>query len=183
MVAQWADLASAAARGERPVWIIPQAHDQSSYERKAPERGATPPTAAQQRCMTWLALIHGAKGLVWYTWDDGPDMGVKFHPSQQKELKELLSEVAPIAPVLLAEPVRRFTAGDGKVHGLVCSAPAGRLLVLANASSDAVSAVFDVEEASADQSFDAIPGGPGPKAQGKRLTVDLAPLAVQLYRF
>lgn len=183
MVAQWAQDAWAATRRERPVWIIPQTHDQSSYGSKPPERGANRPTADQQRCMTWLALVHQARGLIWYTWDDGPNMGTKFHPAQQRELTELLKEVSGFMPALLSGSLRTFTAAEGKVHGLVCTAAEGRYLVVVNATPDPVSTAFEVAEAAEGQPLTPASGGPGLQAQGKRVRLELAPLAVHVYRF
>lgn len=183
MVAQWAQQAWTATKEERPVWIIPQTHDQSSYGKEAPERGANRPTAAQQRCMTWLALVHQARGLIWYTWDDGPNMGTKFHPDQQKELTELTKEVSTFTPALLAGALRTFTAAEDRVHGLVCTAPEGRYLVVVNAAPDPVSTAFGVAEAAEGQSFTAMGPEPGLQAQGRRVSLQLAPLAVHVYRF
>ncbi len=183
MVAQWADLAWAATREERPVWIIPQAHDQSSYQKQPPERGAGRPTANQQRCMTWLALAHGARGLVWYTWDDGPAMGVKYHPSQQQELRDLCAEVAALAPELTAREMRRFLAAEGALHGAAGGVPGAGCLIVVNATDRTVRAGIDVQEAEPGQTFTPLAGGPPLRADGRRITLELGPLGVGLFRF
>jgi hypothetical protein len=183
MVAQWADQAWAATRGERPVWIIPQAHDQSSYGEVAPKRGANPPTAAQQRCMTYLALVHAAKGLVWYTWDDGPNMGLKYYPAQQDALRDLCREIRGIAPALLQGTTRRVIVGEGRVHVLVCVSPAGRYLIAVNAAERAATVEVAVEEALPEQVFTPLAGGPGRLARAGRLALELEPLGVQVLSF
>lgn len=183
-VAKWADEACKAARGELPVWLIPQAHDNTSYDRKPPERGANPPTAAQERCMVYQCLIHGAKGIVWYTWDDGPNMGAKYHPTMQAAIRELCGEIRLLAPWLLHGRQRRFTAAEGSVHGLVCVAPEGRCLLVVNTAGEAVTAAFDVEEALPGQVYTPLGGcEPVVTGPGKRLTLPLPPLAGQAFRF
>ena len=182
-VAKWTDAARKATLDERPVWLIPQAHDNTSYDRKPPERGARPPTPEQERCMLYQCLIHGAKGIVWYTWDDRPNMGVKYHPAMQAVIRELCAEATALAPLLRDGSQRPFSAAEGKVHGLVCVAPEGRCLLVVNTVSAAVSAAFEVEEALPGQVYTSLDGGARVTGQGKRLTLPLPALAGQAYRF
>ena len=59
-----------AAGPNRPVWIVPQGFDWTylrDTKRKLKELGApTRPTAAETRCMAYMALAGGANGLIWY---------------------------------------------------------------------------------------------------------------------
>jgi hypothetical protein len=183
MVAQWADAAWKATRGRRPVWLIPQAFDSTSYERQPPERGANPPTPAQERCMVYLSLVHGAKGIVWYTWDDGPNQGAKYHPALQGAIRGLCGEISALAPLLCSGTQRPFVTADGKVHGLVCVAPTGRRLVLVNLTADAVRAPIYVTEASMEQVFTSITGGPDVQGHERRVTLELEPLGVRVFSF
>ena len=183
MVAQWADAAWKATQGRRPVWLIPQAHDNTSYELPPPARGAKPPTREQERCMVYQSLVHGAKGIVWYTWDDGPNMGAKYHPALQDVIRELCTEIAALAPWLLSGTQRQFQAADGKVHGLVGATAAGRRLIVVNTASTAVSAEFQVVEAPPGQGFTPLAGGPEKAVRDGRLALELAPLDVQVFSF
>lgn len=182
-VAKWTDAARKATLDERPVWLIPQAHDNTSYDRKPPERGARPPTPEQERCMLYQCLIHGAKGIVWYTWDDGPNMGVKYHPAMQAVIRELCAEATALAPLLRDGSQRPLSAAEGKVHGLVAAAPAGHCLLVVNTAAERVTAEFEVDEAVPGQAFTPVGNGAATACQGKRLRLDLAPLAAQAYRF
>jgi hypothetical protein len=183
MVAQWAEAAWKATQGRRPVWLIPQAHDQSSYGEIAPKRGANPPTPAQERCMVYQCLVHGAKGLVWYTWDDGPNMGLKYHPALQSTLRELCTEINALAPLLLSGTQRQFSTSEGKVHGLVCVAPAGRRLIVVNTAAEPVTAAVEVGEAPPGALFSPLAGGPDAQGRDGRLTLTLEPLEVRTLGF
>jgi ligand-binding sensor domain-containing protein len=78
------------------------------------------PTPAQERSMTYQALIEGANGLVWYAYDD-----VQFKVLDHSELwgmmKQLTREIKILTPILL-EPAgdgQRFAAGpDNCVRGV-----------------------------------------------------------------
>ncbi len=183
MVAHWADLAWQATKGEKPVWLIPQLHDSTSYQAKPPARGANPPTPTQLRCMTYLSLVHGARGLVWYPWDDGPNMGAKYHPPLQEELKRLCGEIGALSPALLSRERRQFAVAEGKVHGMLCGAGPERALLLVNATAEALSATLDLPEAKPGavlrQGFDE---GTLPLA-GRRATLELKPYEVRVYRW
>jgi len=58
-VAAWMDRARFALPVGHPVWYIQQAFAEAPF-------WPTPPTPAQMRASTWLALNHGARGVVWY---------------------------------------------------------------------------------------------------------------------
>ena len=114
-VAQSIDLAQAAMGRERPIWVVPQAF---GYEQKP--NSWRVPTPAQERCMTYQALVHGARGLVYYTYLDGT-FDLPKAPALREELTRLAREVNVLAPALM-EPgdghLLRL-GRDGCVHVLV----------------------------------------------------------------
>jgi hypothetical protein len=52
----------------RPLWMVLQAFDPLNY-RQSP-RTLRAPTLGEELVMTYLALIHGAHGLMYYSYDD-----------------------------------------------------------------------------------------------------------------
>lgn len=66
-VSDWARKTDAVSGGHRPVWMVPQAFDWSHYHKDRPGRF---PTIAELRVMTYLCLIHGADGLIYYCYHD-----------------------------------------------------------------------------------------------------------------
>lgn len=103
------DMAYAAVNGHKPIWVVPQAFAWYQYGPN-PDRGHTPneqelregraPTFEEDRCMTYLALTHGAKGLIYYCYYD-----MRLLP-QYKEMwgwmKRLGAEIKDISPMLLS---------------------------------------------------------------------------------
>ncbi|NLO73938.1 MAG: hypothetical protein GX100_07515 [candidate division WS1 bacterium] len=57
------------AEGRKPVWAIIQACGSGRYDddHMNPQPPGRPPTAAEMRALTYLALVRGAQGLIWYS--------------------------------------------------------------------------------------------------------------------
>jgi hypothetical protein len=84
------DVLQESAAGAKPVWALVQAAGGSRYEDQhlGLERPEREPTAGEMRALTYLGLVHGARGLVWYSldipaysgtkafrlWEDAPDL-------------------------------------------------------------------------------------------------------------
>jgi hypothetical protein len=96
-------------QGDRPVWGVPQAFGgYSSWDVPTPE---------ESRNMTYQFLVHGVRGLIYYTfWDSGFDM--LDYPELWEELQRQTAEVQELAPVLLSpEPgIVRQQGPDGVLH-------------------------------------------------------------------
>ncbi|MBM4039372.1 MAG: hypothetical protein FJ290_12735 [Planctomycetes bacterium] len=124
MVGEWMDTARDAMWRAKPVWCVPQIFQWANYSKDAKDRE---PTAEEKRAMVCLALIHGAQGLICYSYYDllkGDDKAV--FARRWKEVSSIATEVAKLAPVLLEGkevaadlkgPVRyRALAHDGATH-------------------------------------------------------------------
>ena len=120
MVSDWMDAAWAATGGDRPVFCVPQCFGTE-----------TPETL---RAMSYLAVTHEARGIIWYPWDDGGKSGLKHHPALHPAMKQIVSEMKALSPALLNKEGRRqFKSADGKIHGLYCQeSPKRRYMVLVN---------------------------------------------------
>jgi hypothetical protein len=133
-VSEIADVGQAATQGRKPVWMVLQAF--AWYQYATPEdphatggRGRIPtagelqrgraPTREEERCMTYLALTHGAMGLIFYCYYD-----LRVLPQYQEMwswMKEIGAEVKELSPALLSParlPVE--VRGDAaKIHALL----------------------------------------------------------------
>lgn len=69
MVAAWMRSAQDSTGAQRAVWLIPQLHNPAAYGGD-PTQGRAP-TAEEEWCMVFQGLVYGAKGIVYYPWDDG----------------------------------------------------------------------------------------------------------------
>ncbi len=119
-IADFIDQAWAATQGDKPIFAVLQSF------------GADADPA--MRAMTYLALTHEARGILWYPWDDGNNIGLKYHPTSREIVKQLAAEIRTLSPALLTKDGRRpFKSADGKIHGMFCKTPAGeRYLLLVN---------------------------------------------------
>jgi len=95
LVSQMADWAKDAGRGYRPLWLVPQIFDWSDYGRKA-----RPPTREEMRAMTYLAVNHGARGLIYYSYFNVLDDA--DYQTRWEEIKEIAGEINHLRPVLLS---------------------------------------------------------------------------------
>lgn len=115
--------ARTSVQGRKPLWMVPQCFGYG-------DGGWQVPTPAQERSMTYQALIEGANGLIWYTYDD-----VKFkvveHPELWAMMRQLTGEIRQLTPVLLepAYDAKRFQAGpEGCLRG--CAIRDGETLTI-----------------------------------------------------
>ena len=129
-VGECVDLARDAVLQSKPLWVVPQCFGgYSAWD---------VPSPAEERCMTYQALIHGANGLVYYTYNDGK-FDVLEHPELWAEMKKLVAEVKALSPVLLgpANGGVRFRAGeDDMIHGLAARDGGSLYLITVNAEDE-----------------------------------------------
>ena len=77
-----------------PVWAIIQDFEGWGWERY--------PTEAEARVMTYLAIIHGAKGMTYYTYGGtGKNHGVTHDPQVWAALKRICGQLADLHDVLV----------------------------------------------------------------------------------
>lgn len=69
LAADWTRKCAAVSDGMRPLWMVPQAFDWGNY-RKETAAESRPPTLDEELVMTYLCLIHGAHGLIYYSYSD-----------------------------------------------------------------------------------------------------------------
>ena len=102
------------AGGGRPAWAVIQAHRQ-------PPAGSQNryPTMAEIRCMAFLALNHGARGLMFYAWGDQYDdkgqpwpSGFAFQPTLREQLPGLLAELTRLGPKYLTGEILPLTGAE-----------------------------------------------------------------------
>ena len=129
-VGECVDRARDSVKGTKPLWVVPQCFGgYSSWD---------VPTPIQERAMTYQALIHGANGLIWYTYQDGK-FNVLEHPELWAEMQKLVAEVKALSPVLLgpANDGVQFRAGeDDIIHGLAARDGRDLYVITVNAENE-----------------------------------------------
>ena len=143
IVAEWADGCIRAGDGRVPVWQIPQAFATKPSE---------VPTPQQLRCEAFLALTHGATGLIWFTYahpgffenvEDHRDSWYLPETPLWDEFARLNREISDLAPVLLSPPVEaRVTASDEAIHVLLKKHKGKHYLFAVNATPEPVTCRF-----------------------------------------
>ena len=130
LAAEWTRKSQAASDGCRPLWMVPQAFDWSSY-RKDPAKGR-PPTLDEELVMTYLCLIHGAHGLIYYNYADLLRDRASGFDQRWADMLKVGQEVKQLEPALLSTtPPRKMEVQvEGAVHYLVRSDESGRAYVL-----------------------------------------------------
>jgi hypothetical protein len=110
-VSDWTAVSRAAAGPERPSWLVLQTHDLSRYG----VVGGRYPSADELRCMMYLALAGGAKGIGWWAYGHARE-------SNWERYCELAAEIKVLEPYLLS------AEGDGGIQ-VTANSPALPLLV------------------------------------------------------
>jgi len=127
-----ADATKAAVRavaGLKPVWTI-----LDQYEEKRPSK-------KELRCMAYLALIAGARGIGVYAWDDRPGKKngwyTKEHTSDLQNLNSMIAELRSLQDVLIqpnASDRPTFTKANPALHAAIKRVNGRSYLFLANDS-------------------------------------------------
>ena len=74
-----------------------------------------PPTPQELRAMTYLALLAGVKGILYYTYGD-QGWVVTDHPEQWEAAKALVPEIKHLAPALLDGHFTLLSEGDNDIY-------------------------------------------------------------------
>jgi len=191
-VSQWMDDANASVRGHKPTWLVPQAFAWYQYGAINPNRGHIPsteelktgraPTYEESRCMTYLALTHGAKGLIYYCYYD-----LRVLPQYKEiwaEMKKIGQEVKTLSPVLLSPSDLgsvAYTPTKSAIHTKLKKCDDKLYLIAVNAGNTACTVTFDVKRKLGTPANVMFEDREIKNIQGSKLTDDFKPLEVHVY--
>ncbi|MDY6951003.1 MAG: hypothetical protein SWE60_05790, partial [Thermodesulfobacteriota bacterium] len=94
------EMADAAARAGKPLWLVPQIFSWSDCPGDFRASTGRAPTKEEMRAMTYLATNHGARGLIYYSYfnvRDDKDYGVRW-----EQIKDIAQEVDDLKSVFLS---------------------------------------------------------------------------------
>ncbi len=127
-VAKWTDRAREAVGPNRGVWVVPQIFPWRNYHKEEKERGRAP-TYVEKCNMAWQAIIHGANGLVFYSFYD-LKRGGDFD-NEWEQVKRMATQIKRLSPVILSvEKAPDVSSGNEAIHCLAKSY-GGKLYVFA----------------------------------------------------
>ncbi len=115
MVSDRIELARKTVGNSKPIWAILQAFGYQS-ERNNGWGWKREPTEAEMRAMTWLAVVHGVRGIFYYTYH-GRKYFIKDSPLLWTSLKKIVRELNDLYPLLTsAVDDNEMFRINGKIH-------------------------------------------------------------------
>ena len=93
-------MADAANKARKPLWLVPQIFSWRDYPGDFRAPTGRPPTRDEMRAMTYLAVNHGAKGLIYYSYFNIRDD--KDYKARWQQIKEVASEIDQLRSVILS---------------------------------------------------------------------------------
>ena len=73
------------------------------------------------RAMAYLSIVSGARGILWYCWQEGdPPNGLHTNPALQEFARGLLAEIRGLAPSFLSGRTKELSLCGGRVRALLC---------------------------------------------------------------
>jgi peptidoglycan/LPS O-acetylase OafA/YrhL len=178
MVGEWTRLGQDAVKHSRPVWMVLQYFPVTD--------AAGWPSEAELRTMSWMAIIEGARGLLYWSFGEKGLAWVKDSKEKEARWAELVrvtKEIKALEPVLLAPDaavVTRETSG-GTVRTLGKAVGDTRYLFAYNTRSSPTRVTWTLA-APAAETTDLTTGKAGPKIEASAITVELAPYEVRRLR-
>jgi hypothetical protein len=178
MVGEWTRLGQDAVKHSRPVWMVLQYFPLTD--------AAGWPSESDLRAMSWMAIIEGARGLLYWSFGEKGLAWVKDAKEKEKRWAELVrvtKEIKALEPVLLAPDaaiVARESSG-GAVRTLGKTVGDARYLFAYNTRSSPTRVTWTLA-APAAETTDLATNAAGPRVDGTALTVELAPFEVRRLR-
>lgn len=145
-VADAVEKARVAVQNKKPVWAILQLFGYQNDEHKGYDKKREP-TIEEVRCMTYLAVAHGAKGIFYFAYH-GNQYDVRLSPKYWKGIKRIAGELRDLTPVLLApvsmEKIQvKVDEGDrAAIHFLIKEFNGKTYLIAVNALNAPLHGVF-----------------------------------------
>jgi hypothetical protein len=179
-------------KGSKPVWAVIQAFGWYQYNEKHTDRGRIPtaedlrtgraPTYDEERCMAYLALVHGAKGLLYYCYYDMRVL--PQYPEMWAGLKKIAAEVKALSPVLLAAkdlgPVACSPAG-APLDTMLLDRGGRRYLIAVNTQMTPCRVTFNLGRPPASNARVMFEGRIAPELKGSKLADTFKPLEAHVY--
>jgi hypothetical protein len=179
MVGEWTRLGQEAVKRSRPVWMVLQ------YFPLTAAGGW--PTEAELRTMSWMAIVEGARGLLYWSFGEKGLAWVKDPRTREQKWAELVrvtKEIKALEPVLLAPDARVVSreSSQGAVRMLGKTGADGARYLFAYNTRNTPTRVTWTLAAPARETFDLASGRPGPPLDGDSLTTELGAYEVRRLR-
>jgi hypothetical protein len=123
---------------EKPLWVGVQSY-------KKPKEGNRYPNPIEYRAQAYIAMAHGARGLMWYGGSVTGGAYLKPEESNWDYLKQLGGEMKDMAPIFMGknEAPLNFSPANAPLSVIMKSAEGRTVLVAVNRGGKPVDVTFD----------------------------------------
>jgi hypothetical protein len=177
-VSSFLDEARAALRYRRPALAVLQAFGEPVGT------DGLMPTPAELRCMTYLALVHEARGIIFFSYSYNGPMR-ENNPAQWREIKKCATEIRDLAPALAGSSgdlVANQTPDSKQVHTRVIRNGEAAYVIAVNTQRTPMSRVKWTTRGFADGTLEVIGEDREVTMRNSVFEDDFGPLAVHVYR-
>lgn len=179
------DKARLAVEDMKPVWVILQIFGYQDEKHKGYGRSREP-TIDEVRCMTYLSIVHGVKGIFYFAYY-GSQYDVRLSPKHWEGVKKIAGELRYLTPILLAQKSpKRIKVGikngdQSAIHYSLKEHKDKTYLIAVNVLNSPVRAIFSGFEKSIRQISVEFEGRNIASGNGG-FSDDFTPYAVHVYR-
>jgi hypothetical protein len=125
---------------DKPIWVGVQSYKKNEKSRY--------PNYTEYRAQAYIALIHGAKGLMWY--GGSVTGGIFLNPKEGnwEDLKKVARELNDMIPVFLSPTgdAPKFAPASAPMSVMLKKTKDGPVLIVANRGASAIEVTFDVSQ-------------------------------------
>jgi len=138
MVGDWVDAGVKAVQERKPVWVVPQLHKWAIYSGEDKDRE---PTYEEKRCMAYLGIIHGARGMIFYSYFDlsreknRSQAPPEVFEKRWEEVTRIAGEIKSLIPIVLNGTSIASVVSKPGVHANMIRVGGDVYIIAANASS------------------------------------------------
>ena len=168
---------------DKPVWAIPQAFDWSVWN-TGKVNDVHRPTNEEERCMTYLALVHGAKGIIYWA-HTASKYYIRDYPEHWAYMKKLAGELHDLSPVLLTPPTDRtvnLSPKDAPIDTMVRRLDGQTYVFAVNHGNKPCKVKLSLAESKASAPVEVLFEGRSVNAAKGAWQDDFKPLEVHVYR-
>ena len=122
---------------DKPLWVGVQSY-------KKPAKEARYPTPDEYRAQAYIALIHGARGLMWYGGSVNGGLYLAPEEGHWDDLKTLVTELKELSPILMSpsQMPPAFQPANAPISVALKRAKGQSVLIAANRGAKAVDVTF-----------------------------------------
>lgn len=188
------DHSNAASGHRKPTWVVPQGFAWYQFNSSNPDRGHIPteeelrtgraPNYEESRCMAYMALANGAKGLVYFSY-----YNLRVLPNYDElwmGFKKIAREVEILSPVLLSPEdfgAVSCSSSGAKIYTKLKNCDGQLYLIAVNSENTACKVTFDLKRALPKQADVMFEGRFAREIDGTKLTDSFKPYEVHIYDF